>query len=62
MKKFDLYLFRLMLVLCLVSMFLLDDKTGSAMSSIGVWLFYIADALHKKQLEIEEKIDSLNKD
>ena len=51
-----------MVVLCLVCLFLFDDKTYIAMVSIGVWLFYIADVLHKKQLEIEEKIDSLNKD
>ena len=62
MKRFDLYIFRLMVVLCLVYLFLFDDKTYIAMVSIGVWLFYIADVLHKKQLEIEEKIDSLNKD
>lgn len=62
MKYFDLYLFRLMVVLCFVSMFLVDDKTYITMASIGAWLFYIADTLHKKQLDIEKKIDDLNKD
>ena len=61
MKKFDLYLFRLMVVLCLVCMFIFDDKTDRTMVTIGVWLFYIADTLHTKQLEIEKKSDSLNK-
>ena len=62
MKRFDLYIFRLMVVLCLVCVLIFDDKTDRTMVTIGVWLFYIADAMHTKQFEIEKKIDSLNKD
>ena len=64
MDKTYVYTFRLLWIACgIVSLwFVTDAHFDTTKYVIATCLFGIADIIYSKQLEVEEKIDRLNKD